>query len=263
MEYVAMEKGRCMIGAFVFFLILFWAGSGLGLFTEEKVKAVIRVDSDFQLTRIKQGFYVHTTWFEFPGFGRYPSNGLVFIKNNKALLVDTPVTEKQTKQLYTYLKESMDTRVTKLIISHYHDDCLGGLGYLQGLGIPSISSGLTRQECRKRGLPLTAKGFENKLTMTFEGQEVICRYFGSGHTVDNIVVFFPDRKVLFGGCLVKSLESSSLGNTKDAVVKEWGATLKKIMAAYIEIDVVVPGHGAYGNSALLIHTVRLVNTNSR
>ena len=41
MEYVAMEKGRCMIGAFVFFLILFWAGSGLGLFTEEKVKAVL------------------------------------------------------------------------------------------------------------------------------------------------------------------------------------------------------------------------------
>lgn len=49
--------------------------------------ANIKVNSEIELYKINDKFYIHTTWFDFPGFGRYPSNGLVLLKNGKALLI--------------------------------------------------------------------------------------------------------------------------------------------------------------------------------
>ena len=44
-------------------------------------------------------------------------------------------------------------------------------------------------------------------------------YPGSGHTEDNIVVWLPKHRILFGGCFVKSLQSKNLGNTEDASIE--------------------------------------------
>ena len=59
----------------------------------------VRVNSNIELIKINENFYVHTSWFDFPGFGRFPSNGLIFVKNGKALLIDTPNTNEQTQIL--------------------------------------------------------------------------------------------------------------------------------------------------------------------
>ncbi|MCP4350290.1 MAG: subclass B1 metallo-beta-lactamase [Desulfobacterales bacterium] len=233
------------------------------LFAQEEKNTTIKVNKDFELIRLNESFYVHTTWFDFPGFGRYPSNGLIFIKNGKALLIDTPATNDQTKQLDNYLKNSMNTEITEVIVCHYHVDCMGGLKYLQGLGIPSVSCDLTKKKCIEHGLPIPSKTFSNKMTFDFEGEEVVCQYFGGGHTIDNIVVFFSGKKVLFGGCLIKSKKSTGLGSIKDAVVKDWDNTVKKIMDEYDDIDIVVPGHGIHGNRELLTHTIDLVNKHKK
>ncbi len=241
----------CLVFLFIYFPM--WS-----LFAQGEENTTIRVNSDIELTRLDDSFYVHITWFNSPEFGRYPSNGLIFIKNNKALLIDTPVTIGQTKQLFLFLKGSMNVEITKVIVSHYHDDCLGGLKYLHTQGVSSISCNLTKQKCIELGLPIPTNVFTNKMELDFEGQEVICQYFGGGHTIDNIVIFFPDVKLLFGGCLIKSKNSTGLGNTKHAVIKDWGSTVQKIMIEYEDVDIVVPGHGSHGNVELLIHTINLV-----
>jgi len=56
---------------------------------------------------------------------------LIFIKNGKALLIDTLVSNDQTNQMHNFLKESMNVEITKVIVGHYHDDCMGGLEYVQ------------------------------------------------------------------------------------------------------------------------------------
>ena len=50
---------------------------------------VIKVSEDIELIKIEDGFYIHTSWFSFPDFGRVPSNGLIFIDNGNAILVDS------------------------------------------------------------------------------------------------------------------------------------------------------------------------------
>ncbi len=252
-----MTKLLNRIGPLVLFFCFFLVGQGFSF----ENKKTISVSEDIHLIQLSDEIYVHTTWYDFPGIGRYPSNGLIFIKNGKALLLDTPVTNNQTKQLYSYFKTRLNVKIAKLIVTHYHHDCLGGLKYLQTLKIPSIASELTKTKCIDNSLPIPSEIFKDKIVFNFEGENVVCQYFGGGHTIDNIVVFFPDKKVLFGGCLIKSKSSKGLGNTKDAVIEAWSSTIEKIMSEYENIDVVVPGHGAYGSKELLAHTIKLVNQN--
>ena len=99
-----MKYSFLILLSFVFIFV-----SGFSQDTEN-----IKVNSDIELHKINDEFYIHTTWFNFPGFGLYPSNGLVLIKNGKALLIDTPVTNSQTEMIYDYLKNSMQSTIIQV-----------------------------------------------------------------------------------------------------------------------------------------------------
>jgi len=253
---------RVFIKVIGYLFVCIFIFQGVLLAQGEKDSTII-VNEDISLIRIKNSFYIHTSWFNFPGFGRYPSNGLIFIKNGKALLIDTPVSNDQTNQLHNFLKESMKVEITKVIVGHYHDDCMGGLEYLQNQGIPSISCELTKIKCKELGLPIPSLTFTDKMIIDFEGQQVICQYFGGGHTADNIVVYFPKDHVLFGGCLIRSKKSNGLGNIKDAVIDQWDATIGRVENEYKDIDYIIPEHGHYGNQDLLRLTINLVEKHKK
>lgn len=87
-------------------------------------------------------------------------------------------------------------------------------------------------------------------------------YPGPGHSSDNIVVWLPEHKFLFGGCFVKSLNSKSLGYTDDADIEKWPHSMQKLINNYPTVKRVLPGHGKIGNTELLTHTKFLaVNAN--
>lgn len=216
------------------------------------------INSDIKLNPLDESFYIHTTWFDFPQFGRAPSNGLIFIKNGRALLVDTPNTNAQTETLYRFVRDSLHANIEIAIVGHSHSDCMGGLEILHSMGIQSICSEKTRQICISENLPVPSESFRDSLIFKFEGEKVICRYFGGGHSIDNIVVYFPDSKILFGGCLIKSLASRGLGNIAEADVSQWDETVEKVKTMWPSIRIVVPGHGAAGDARLLDHTINLV-----
>mgnify|MGYP006297883817 FL=1 len=216
------------------------------------------IDNDIQLIHLQDSVYVHVTWHRLDNFGRFPSNGLILIKNGEALMIDTPFDNDKTERLTKYLKDSMHADLTKLMICHFHDDCMGGLGYLQSIGIESIANTMTIEKCKEIGLPIPSTAFTDSLTFEFNGEQIDCRYFGAGHSFDNITVWIPIKRIFFGGCLVKSANSRGLGNISDAVVDDWDMTIEKIMEYYSEIKTVIPGHGNYGGVELLTHTIELV-----
>jgi metallo-beta-lactamase class B len=71
-------------------------------------------------------------------------------------------------------------------------------------------------------------------------------------------VFFPKYDVLFGGCIVKSADAKSIGNTADAQVKNWPAVIDAMLKRYKNVSVVIPGHGEPGGYDLLVHTRELL-----
>lgn len=86
---------------------------------------------------------------------------------------------------------------------------------------------------------------------------LLCKYLGAGHTIDNIVVWIPEEKILFGGCMLKALRWKGLGFTDDADLNEWPKTLKKLIKEFPESRIVIPGHGDYGDLSLIQHTIGL------
>lgn len=217
-----------------------------------------KINDDIELIHLKDSIYIHKTWFDFPGVGRYPSNGLVYIKNGKALLIDTPASNELTKILCEFLENSLKVEIYEVIVCHSHDDCIGGLKYLHSKGISSMSCSLTKQKCEqsKGVVPLTS--FTETMVSSFEGEGIILDHPGGGHTDDNIVVYFANAKILFGGCLLKARNSENLGYVKEAVLEEWGSTVKKVLDRYSDIEIVVPGHGEHGGKEILTHTINLV-----
>jgi metallo-beta-lactamase class B len=117
---------------------------------------------------------------------------------------------------------------------------------------------LTIAIAKSKTLPLPEKGFTDSLVLHLGGKAIVCSYFGSAHTADNIVTWIPSEKILFAGCMVKDLKAESLGNIADADLSEWPITMQKVIAAYPSAVIVVPGHGAIGGKELLQHTEELL-----
>jgi metallo-beta-lactamase class B len=83
-------------------------------------------------------------------------------------------------------------------------------------------------------------------------------YPGKGHAPDNIVVWVPQSKILYGGCFVKSTESSGLGNMSDANVQEWETSVQKVMKKYPSPAYIIPGHMSWQSKKSLTHTLKLI-----
>ncbi|WP_319501136.1 subclass B1 metallo-beta-lactamase [uncultured Draconibacterium sp.] len=218
----------------------------------------IVIDENIQLLHLQDSVFVHITFDELENFGRFSSNGLVIIRNGHALMIDTPMDNEKTEKLTSYIQNSFSAKVKKLIACHFHNDCLDGVTYLKSIGVESIANSMTIGKCKELGIPEPSTAFNDSLIFDFYGEPIECRYFGAGHTFDNITVWLPTEKILFGGCLVKSANSTNLGNLSDAVVEDWETTVREVKTKYPDAKIIVPGHGALGGPELLSHTIDLV-----
>ncbi|MBN2415524.1 subclass B1 metallo-beta-lactamase [bacterium] len=237
----------------VFSCILLWAAAVAG-----QQAQILSVTPDIELIPLDDGYYIHRTWYDFNTDRRMPSNGLLLVRNGFALLVDTPNTDEQTGELYRYVRDSLRARISTVICGHSHSDCLGGLGWLHRRGVSSIAGDKTRAICIEQGLPVPDRSFADSLSLTFEGEPVLCEYSGGGHTIDNITVWFPASRILFGGCLVRSVDARTLGFTGEAVPEQWAETIAVLQERHPDAQTVIPGHGEHGGPALLDHTIALV-----
>ena len=95
--------------------------------------------------------------------------------------------------------------------------------------------------------------------LTLQVAIVAVRFFGPGHTADNVLGYFEKEQVLFGGCLIKELDATK-GYLGDAVVGEWSTTVGRVKQAYPNLKWVVPGHGKVGDVSLLDYTIQLFST---
>lgn len=223
-----------------------------------QTKSKIIINEDMELTPLEDSVFIHTSWYQTQSFGKVPANGLVIVKDGQAVMIDTPWDNEMTKQLTEFIEDSLNAKVVKLIAGHYHKDCIGGLEYLKTRGVESIACSMTVVKCKENKLPVPSTSFTDSLIINFNGLQLECRYFGAGHTSDNITVWIPEKRMLFGGCLIKSSDSEDLGNIKEAVLDDWDSTVKKIMKSYGNIEIIIPGHGNPGGYELLTHTIELV-----
>lgn len=217
------------------------------------------ISNDLKLIKLSENAYLHVSYTDSPKYGRFSSNGLIFIDEGNAFLFDTPTSDSLTKELVQWLKDSLKVKIAGFIPNHWHDDCMGGLGYLQSIGVNSYANEMTIEIARSKNLPLPDFGFKDSLVIDLGDKTINCYYLGAGHSLDNIVVWIPSEKILFAGCMVKELKSKTLGNTIDGDINEWPETIEKLKNKFQNADIVIPGHGAIGSIELIEHTRELLN----
>ncbi len=246
------------------------------------------IDDGLHIEKIADGTFVVN--HEFP----WASNSMVVVMNNSdIILIDTPNTPEATKMLLDWMNNKFGKRKLVAINTGFHFDNLGGNQTLIEDGIPIYGSTLTVDLIEEYGedsrdlmlkwldkpeskifydtyktIPYIAPTNlfdldESDMVIEIEAlskydQEIEIYYPGESHSKDNLVVNFPQKNILFGGCMIKSLESINLGNIADANLDEWPKSVKKVLDKYeYSTEIVMPGHGDIGNLDLIRHTIEL------
>jgi metallo-beta-lactamase class B len=135
---------------------------------------------------------------------------------------------------------------------------MGGLEYLNKQGVKSYAHEKTVEIAKKENLPVPAHEFKDSISLKMNNTDFYCYYLGSGHSSDNIVIWIPSEKILFPGCMVKDIQSKTLGNLSEANVEEWLKTIQKVIDKFPSAEIVIPGHGQAGGKDLLRHTQKLL-----
>ncbi|SDW75079.1 metallo-beta-lactamase class B [Marininema mesophilum] len=221
-------------------------------------KLITNPDKTVELKQISPKVWVHTTYGDYNGASRVPSNGLLIQTTKGLVLVDSTWNDALTKELLALIRQNFDRKLSVAVITHSHFDRMGGIRALQQAGIEVRTTIKTAKLAQAEGYPAPDVFLDNRPRFQVGSTIIETMYPGEGHTKDNITVWLPQHQVLFGGCLVKSLESKDMGNVDDANLKAWSDSIQKVRERYPNAEQVVPGHGKWGYQRLLTHTLDLL-----
>lgn len=214
-----------------------------------------RVDKNIEITKLTSHAYLIQSSYACNGI--LDCNHLLIVDSKDIVLVNTPANDSLTAILLNCIAEKFKRNVTKVIVSHFHSDSSGGLQETGKHGIISYSLDQTRDLLKPVHRNIDHV-FSDSLSIPLQSIPLQLFYFGAGHSIDNIVTWIPSEKILFGGCLMKSLDSKDKGNIKDADLLAWPVTVQKVKARFKDAKIVIPGHLSIGDSSLFEHTINIV-----
>lgn len=231
---------------FSFLLFSFGAVGQQALYTSERLA----------ITKLSENTFVHTSYLRTNDFGNVSCNGLLVRNGHEVAVFDTPTNDSSALELIRWVQDVLQCKLVVVVPTHFHNDCLGGLTVFHAAGVPSLANEKTIELAMQNQMTIPQKGFSGTTRLLIGGKDVLIRFFGEGHTRDNVVAYFPAEHVLFGGCLIKEADATK-GFLGDANVNAWSETVAKIQAAYPQVKHVVPGHGSAGGAKLLDYTIQL------
>lgn len=220
-----------------------------------KPKVVYKTEN-LTITRISANAFEHISLLQTNDFGNVPCNGLVVRDNNETIVFDTPTNDKSSEELISWIKDSLHCTINAVIPTHFHDDCLGGLKAFDENSIPSYAYFKTIEFAKDKNYTVPKNSFSDSLILKVGKKNIVARFFGEGHTRDNVVGYYPAEQIMFGGCLIKELNATK-GFLGDANLAAWSGTVEKVKKAYPHVKIIVPGHGEYGDKRLLDYTIKL------
>ncbi len=248
----------------------------------------LQLSDELEISEIETGVFLVT--HSFP----WPANSLIVIMDESNILwIDTPYTPEATAEVleWLYSRYGTDCIITE-INTGFHIDNLGGNAELIQRGLPVYGSALTRELLETRSSATMSKMISwlqgrkyekyRKIytdfifrppTFTFDinteqnisigSEKVIIFYPGPSHTYDNLTVYIPEHRLLFGGCMILAAETDKPGYTDDGNLGEWLSSLQNLKIRFPDDQLlVVPGHGSPGSS-LINHTTTVIGAYSQ
>ena len=215
------------------------------------------------ITHLTKDFYIYTTYGDAGGGQMYPANGMYLITNKGVVLFDTPWDTTQFQPLLDSIKQKHNKNVIMCISTHFHSDRTAGLSYYNQKGINTYTTKQTDELSKDKKEP-RAEFLMYKDTTFQVGQYSFETFYpGKGHSPDNIVLWFNNEKILYGGCIIKSTETNSIGNLSDANTIEWIKSIKNVQTKFNNPYFIIPGHLSWNSKKSLAHTLSILKKYNR
>jgi metallo-beta-lactamase class B len=216
----------------------------------------LHLHKDLMIVKLNKRTYIHISFIPVNG-KQIPCNGLVYVNQGEAIVLDTPTTDSMAIYLIEWIEQDLHAKIKAMVANHFHEDCLGGMLIFMDYGTATIAQRQTCKLAGDHGFRCPQRYFKDTLSLSVGNRIMECWYPGSAHTIDNTVAYLPAEKILFGGCMVRAL-NWDLGNTRDANLNTWPTTIEKVKTKYPKVKRVIPGHGAPGGTDLFDHTLSLL-----
>jgi glyoxylase-like metal-dependent hydrolase (beta-lactamase superfamily II) len=213
--------------------------------------------ADVYIEPIAPDLWRHVSYWRFPGIGYYASNGLIIRGREGVLIVDTAWDDSQTSRVFDWVEANVG-EIRALVVTHAHNDRLGGIAEANRREIPSYASKGTVELAAEQGWPAIGHALSLPFSLDALGVDGEVYHPGPAHTVDNVTVWLREPRVLVGGCPVRAAEVTSMGNTEEADLKGWPIAIRALQVRYPNVRIVLPGHGDPGGPELLTHTLELL-----
>ena len=241
------STGRIFFRVFIFSICLSASIHALGQAQQHKL----------EITHLAGDFYVFTTYNFYKG-SSISANGMYLVTNSGVVMFDTPWDTSRFQPLLDSIKVKHNSKVVICIATHSHKDKTAGLDFLKERGVKTFTTKRTDEISKVKGEKRAAFLMEKDTVFMVGQYKFKVFYPGQGHTADNIVIWFSNERILYGGCLVKSAEATDLGNLEEANVQAWPATIRNIQATCKNPAFIITGHQSWISKNSLNHTLKLI-----
>ena len=191
------------------------------------------------------------------------ANAGLIVGPEGAIAVDALFTPPMTRAFQAEIKRRMDRPVRQLINTHHHVDHTLGNEHFAGIDI--VGHIRCREEMLRVGVPrerLNAAAphfaadiadsrirppnftFADRMVIYLGDRRIELLHLGTGHTVDDVLVYLPREKLLFAGDVAFHYV------TPLAFEGHIGGWMRVIDAVQkMDVETIVPGHGPVGDKS--------------
>lgn len=209
-----------------------------------------------KITHLTGDFFVYTTYNTYQE-SKVPANGMYVVTEKGVVMFDTPWDTTQFQPLLDSIQLKHNKRVLMCFATHWHSDKTAGLEYYTQQKIKTYTTVLT-DELSKKNNKKRAEFLMANDTVFNIGQYTFETYYpGQGHTEDNIVIWFKNEKILYGGCLIKGADDENLGYLDDGNVTAYASTLKKVKKKCRKPLFIIVAHSDWKNTNSLNHSIKM------
>ena len=209
-----------------------------------------------KISHLKGDFYIFETYNYYKG-SRIGANAMYLVTDSGVVMFDTPWDSTQFQPLLDSIKAKHNKNVVLCFSTHFHEDRTGGLEYYRQKNIKTYTTFFTDSMSKMKGMKRAEFFIKKDTVFTVANYSFQTIYPGKGHAPDNIVIWFEKEKILYGGCLIKSVDDKTLGNLSDASVTDYAATIKNVQQKCKRPKYIITGHNDYKSKKSLKHTLKM------
>ena len=211
------------------------------------------------LTKIADNVYAYVDIKGSSPANSFGANAGIIIGKDGIVVIDTLISAKGAKRFIDDIRKISDKPIKYVVNTHYHLDHAFGNAEFEKLGAIIISHVNDDQNLRKNGeaalkgskefglsesdmegtvMAYPALTFNDRMGLDWGDQKIELIYAGNSHTNGSIIVYLPDKKIVFAGDILFTGYHPFIA---EGDIKSWLKVLDYIMK--MDAAAIIPGHG--------------------